>query len=121
MWQKDLESETDKNFWLNIISNTGKTLTEAKGKNIMCKVLHRYYFTPSKLKRIGLLDHDLCWRCKEQKGTLLHTLWDKTLHTIEEGLGFPIPQTPKLCLLNDKNEVKGVTVFFRLLTCISQD
>lgn len=39
------------------------------------KILHRYYFTPGHLFKMGLLENNLCWKRKSQEGTFIHALW----------------------------------------------
>ena len=60
IWQKDLGCDLSKEDWLNILLNTGKHMREAKGKFIQCKIIHRFYFTPLKLHRMGLIGNNLC-------------------------------------------------------------
>lgn len=61
VWQKDLGCDFSDEEWLKILSNTGKYVREARGKFIQFKLIHRFYFTPSKLHRMGLLTNNLCW------------------------------------------------------------
>lgn len=43
-----------------------KYIREAKGKCIHYKILHRYYWTPLKLCRMGLIKSNLCWKCQKE-------------------------------------------------------
>lgn len=43
---------------------------------IMGNILkNRFYFTPSRLHRMGLLTNNLCWKCKMEWGTFIHAIW----------------------------------------------
>ncbi len=43
IWQKDLWINIHDNDWLDILSNVGKNIREARGKFIHYKIVHRYY------------------------------------------------------------------------------
>lgn len=69
-----MDTEIDKKkAWSDIIVNTVNNIREAKAKGVLYKV-YRFYFTTGKLKRMGLSENDLCCKCSEKKGTLVHTL-----------------------------------------------
>ena len=55
--------------WLKIISDNGKYIREAKGKFIQYKIIHRHYFTPLILHRMGVLNNNLYWICQKKAGT----------------------------------------------------
>ncbi len=76
IWQKDLNCELSDEVWSKILANTGKYVKEAWGQFIQYKLLHRFYFTPSKLHRMGLLASDLCWKCQAETGTFIHVIWE---------------------------------------------
>ena len=114
IWQKDLECEFSAEEWLAILSNTGKYIREARGKFIQYKLIHRFYFTPSRLHRMGLLTNNKCWKCHTEVGTFVHVLWEcklinpfwgEVLKHMEKGLGMTIPKSPRLCLLGDRTEI----------------
>ena len=67
IWEKDLSCTLDEKTWEGILSNTEKYKRDARGKFIQYKIINRYYFTPSRLNRMGLLNNDLCWKCGEKK------------------------------------------------------
>lgn len=104
IWQKDLGINIHDNDWLDILFNVGKNIREARGKLIHYKIVHRYYYTPSILYRMGIAGNNLCWKCKEEEGTYFHMIWvqpfwRKILRLLEEWLSFNLPVEPKLCLL----------------------
>lgn len=55
---------------------TLKNVREARGKFTQYKIIYRYYFSPTRLNKMGLLDNDLCWMCGENSGTFTHVLWE---------------------------------------------
>ena len=75
-WQKDLGCVLNDEIWLRILANTGKYIKEAKGKFTQYRLIHRFYFTPFTLYRMGLLANNLCWKCQEETGTFLHAIWE---------------------------------------------
>lgn len=118
IWQRDLGVDFDEGEWSKIMANVGKNIREARGKFIHYKVVHRYYYTPSRLYRMGIAENGLCWKCKETDGTFLHMLWEcsyvhpfwcKILGILEEWLGFSLPADPRLCLLGDKSVVPSIS------------
>lgn len=57
---KDLDGETGDDEWAVILADSGKYVREAKGKLTQYNILHRYYYTPSRLYRMKPLGDDLC-------------------------------------------------------------
>ena len=39
------------------------------------KILNHFYWTPSRLFRLGLKDSELCWKCGVTEGSLIHAFW----------------------------------------------
>ena len=117
VWQKDLGCDLSEQDWLNILSNTGKHMREAKGKFIQYKIIHRFYFTPSKLHRMGLIGNHLCWKCQSETGTFFHMIWgcklvypfwEKVVNHVSKWLGVAVPVSPRLCLLGDQTEMLNI-------------
>lgn len=111
-WQRDLGQEFEIDRWAKIVAECGKYVREARSKFTHYKVLHRYYFTPSRLHRMKLLSDDLCWKCRIEKGTFIHCIWGCTLvrplweqivSILGGWLGLEMPCCPELCLLGDKS------------------
>lgn len=67
-WQKDLNIEISEEGWSNIIPNLGWATRDARSKFIHSKTIYRYYFTPSKLFKMGLIQSDACWKCGTNAG-----------------------------------------------------
>ena len=79
LWQRDLRTGFTLEKWLEILSESGKYVREARGKFIQYKIIHRYYHTPTKLHRMKLMNDNLCWKCKTEVGTFLHCIWQCAL------------------------------------------
>lgn len=114
IWEKDLGCKIDDDLWDSILSNNGLYIREARGKFIQYKILNRYYYTPSRLCKMGIGRNDLCWKCQIGRGTLIHALWecpkvfpiwDSVLSYMQGWIPGTLPKSPKLCLLGDKSEV----------------
>ena len=69
IWQRDLGCEISEAKWSNIISKVGWASRDIRSKFIHYKVLHRFYYTPVKLFRMGLVEDKRCWKCKGEDGT----------------------------------------------------
>ena len=111
IWQKDLGIEMEQEVWENIVHNMGWPVRDIKTKFIHYKIIHKYYWTPVRLKRLGLIQSNECWKCKSSMGTFLHLMWDcplvspfwaRVIGTMEEWLEQPLPSSPRLFLLGDK-------------------
>ena len=120
IWQRDLGCEWTDEEWAKIIAESGRYIREARGKCIQYKIIHRFYYTPSRLHRIGVMDNNLCWKCKSVTGTLIHAMWEcgsvrpfwrKVLECLETWWGGTLPLSPKLCLLGDRSEVPEMSKF----------
>lgn len=118
IWERDLGCLMDEEEWTRIISNNGKFIREAKGKFTQYKITHRYYWTPQRLNRAGIMNNNLCWKCQKDIGTLLHCIWEcpviqpfwKTvLDNLSKWLGSGIPLSPRLCLLGDRSQIVNIS------------
>lgn len=74
-WQKHLGCELSDETWLKILSNNGKYMKEARGKLTQYRLIQRFYFSPSKLHRTGLMTNNLCRKCQAEKEAFLHIIW----------------------------------------------
>uniref|UniRef100_A0AAR2K660 Reverse transcriptase zinc-binding domain-containing protein n=1 Tax=Pygocentrus nattereri TaxID=42514 RepID=A0AAR2K660_PYGNA len=77
---------------------------EVRGKFIQYKILHRYYWTPCRLFKIGLINSSSCWKCKKEMGTFLHLIWEcplvepfwhSVLKFLETWAGVALPVSPQ--------------------------
>ena len=117
LWQRDLGSEIDSETWSKILSSSGRYIRESRGKLVQYKILHRYYWTPCRLYRMGLIDNDCCWRCQREKGTFFHCIWEcdllqlfwrGVLKVLGDWMGKDLPVCPQLCLLGNRNSVRDI-------------
>lgn len=118
IWQRDLECDIDEDTWGQILADNGKYIKEVRCKFIQYKILHRFYWTPCRLFRIGLVNSNVCWKCKKETGTFLHLIWecalikpfwDTILKFLEKWIDVTLPLCPRLCLLGDKTTIPRLT------------
>lgn len=74
-WEGDLNCHFTDTQKQHILTFTHKSSICAKIQETNYKILTRWYRTPSVLKKFFPAASDLCWRCKQDKGTLLHIFW----------------------------------------------
>lgn len=74
IWQRDLGIDIEDNHWERITANVGIGIREARGTYTQYKIIHRYYFTPTRLQKMGTADNNMCWNCKEEVGTYM--IWE---------------------------------------------
>lgn len=110
-WQKDLNINIMQDMWENVVSNVGWATRDARSKFIHYKIIHRFYFTPSRLFKMGLLQKNTCWKCNGDIGTYIHVFWEcplvapfwtEVVKYLERCIGLPIPASPQMCLLGSK-------------------
>lgn len=75
IWERDLNIILDDKEWQGILKNAKMASRDARIRLIQFKIVHRFYWTPSRLFKLGLKDTPLCWRCKAETGDLAHALW----------------------------------------------
>lgn len=59
VWQRDPGVQLEHEVWENTVHNMGRPFRVIKSK-----IIHRYYWTPVRLKRRGLIQSNECWKCK---------------------------------------------------------
>lgn len=74
-WQRDLNCHFSTSKTQHILKFTHKSSLCTKIQETNYKILTHWYRTPSLLNTIFPSASDVCWRCQEEKGTLLHILW----------------------------------------------
>ncbi len=52
LWQRDLKTNFTQEKWLDILADCGKYINEAIGKFTQYKIIHRCYYTPTRLYRM---------------------------------------------------------------------
>lgn len=73
-WEKELKCQFTTSKKQHILQFTHKSLC-TKIQETNYKILTHWYRTPALLNTIFPLSSDVCWRCQERKGTLLHIFW----------------------------------------------
>lgn len=116
IWQRDLGENITEEEWHKIMLHSCKFVKEARGKFTQYKLIHRWYFTPSKLQRMGIMNSDVCWKCQSNTGTFLHAIWEcnkiypfwvRILDQISVWIDMAVPKSPRLCLLGDMAVIPG--------------
>lgn len=125
LWEKDLDCTLDEGMWMGILSNTEKYVREARSKFIQYKIIHRYYYTPTRLNKMKLIKDYLCCKCEAERGTYLHAMWEcpqvfplwkNVLEFIGNWLQCILPTSPRLCLPGDRTTVPNLNKFkYRIL------
>ena len=109
-WEADLQVKFTEKEWSRILLNLKKLSRELKTRLVQFKILHRVYWTPSKLYRVKLIQTPECWRCQNGEGTLIHMLWScpkiqdfwSEIHkNITQIIGCDIPFSQRLYILGD--------------------
>ena len=73
IWQRDLGCEISEEKWADMVSKVGWATRDIRSKFIHYKILHRFYYTPVKLFRMGLVEDKKCWKCKGENGIFFFT------------------------------------------------
>lgn len=74
-WERDLNRTFSPQQKQCILHFTYKPSICTKMKENNFKILTRWYKTPARLSKIFPASSDRCWRCEEERGTLLHVFW----------------------------------------------
>ena len=81
-WEKDLNGNFSWDQWKKSFQIINKASSCIEHWDNAQKITNRWYLTPYRLSKIYPTTSDMCWRCNEQTGNLLHTLWScKTLRS----------------------------------------
>ena len=117
-WENDLGLLFTEDKWAKIVGNSKQMSRDIKTRLIQFKILHRFYWTPSRLHRLGLKDTPVCWRCKTAEGSLIHMLWScpriqlfwEGVHNhILELMGEQIDLCPSLYILGDSSPLSHLS------------
>ena len=109
-WERDLKLTFTQEQKDKILRFTHKASVASKYEEGSYKILTRWYRTPAVLHRIYPETSEVCWRCLEAEGTLVHIWWEcrkiqefwqMTLKTIEKITGFNLADKPSAVLLLD--------------------
>lgn len=109
VWEKEWGIAYEEEEWSGLTEEMLRPMRDARSKLIQFKIFNRLYWTPVRMNRLGLNLSKLCWRCKTDKGDLLHIFlhcpsltayWQRVTEKIIDTLGTNITLTPALCFLN---------------------
>ena len=112
-WATNLGEITDDD-WTEAIASPREVGIRAGFRLVQLKVLHRTYFSPTVIARMGRNTSTLCRRRCEATGTFYHVLWEcpavsfywsRVVECTTKVTGQTVDIDPKICLLN----IWGVT------------
>ncbi len=75
-WEKDLQSEYEKDIWNACIQSSQSTFLFNVYKEMQYRILHRRHETPYFLNKIDSNRSPLCIKCKSEVGTYMHCFWE---------------------------------------------
>ena len=105
----DLQENLTEGEWSEACFLAQTQSINTNSKLLQYKWISRLYITPAKLHHFNPNIPDTCFKCKDQKGTLFHCMWEcqkilsfwrKVLDLASQIIGKEVPLSPKLCLLN---------------------
>ena len=109
-WEKDLDQIFSPTQWIKAFQTISKSSSCIEHWDNAQKIINRWYLTPYKLSKIYPTASDICWKCNEQTGNLLHTLWScKTLKSFWNSISsFIANLTGNLTKLTPTNALLGI-------------
>lgn len=116
IWESDLRLSFSESEWVKMCQNSKTLSRDLRIRLIQFKIVNRYYWTPTKLHKLGLKNTLNCWKCQKNNGTLFHTLWQcskilgywsKIHNCIREITGDRFEFSPRLYVLGDPAIVDG--------------
>ena len=108
-WRTDLQENLTEEEWSKACLLAQTQSINTNSKLLQYKWITRLYITPAKLHHFNPNIPDTCVKCKDQKGTLFHCMWEcplilslwrQVLDLASQIIGEDVPLSPKLCLLN---------------------
>lgn len=81
--RRDLGIELEQKVWENTVPKMAWQVKDIKSKCMHYKVINRCYWTPVRLKKLGLIHSSECWKCKSPVGIC-------PTPDVELSAGFPI-------------------------------
>lgn len=107
-WRKDIQEDIDENEWHGACLKAQKQSINTRLKLLQYKWLTRVYITPEKLNRISKNIPDVCTKCRADKGTLIHCMWEcpniqtfwrDVVKCLSDVFMIRIPLCAKICIL----------------------
>ena len=74
-WRNDIQEDVDEADWNDACLKAQKQTISTRLKLLQYKWLTRMYITPVKLHHMSVNIPDICIKCVNEKGTLIHCLW----------------------------------------------
>lgn len=109
-WERDLGQNFSWDQWKKSFQIINKSSSCIEHWDNAQKITNRWYLTPYKLSKIYPSTPDICWRCNEQTGNLIHTLWSsKTLKSFWNSISsFIADITGNLSTLTPASALLGI-------------
>lgn len=114
-WEKDLNINTNDEFWKTICRNTFIISTNINIQLIQYKIVHRTHITQRKMFKMGLVTSDRCINCSvNTPDTFLHAFWlcppvhqfwINVANKLSNFFKTTINALPLLCLLGDTSQI----------------
>ena len=108
-WKTDLQEDITEEEWSEAYTLAHSQTINTNSKLLQYKWLNRLYITPAKLHRFNPNIPDTCFKCKHDKGSLFHCMWEcphsllfwkKVIEVASQIIKEEVPLKPKLCLLH---------------------
>ena len=107
-WTHDLQMEISESDWSSVCSKAQTQTINTRLRLIQYNWIMRTYITPEKLNKFDPNIPDLCYKCREHKGTLFHCLWDcgeiktfwrSVIQYVSRITSIRVPLCAELCIL----------------------
>lgn len=130
-WRLDIPSLGEET-WLEVLDTMVTSMISARDKLLQFNYLHRIYYTPEGLHKMGRRESPECPRCNAEVGSFFHMVWQcprvvsywRTILTyMEERLELPNIYSLARCLLGDLEEEELPTsqkTLLRIVFCYAK-
>lgn len=107
-WERDLGTPITDDQWAYCCRQTQEVSASSRLRILHYKYLHRTYYTPERLFRLGLRDSSHCTRCRAENADFLHLAWScptiqhywtDVFAALRDMTGITMPEDPLLALL----------------------